>query len=186
MLFYPQIEKNVADAKQEKLIQAFEQLNDTSDYVEPVQINDGQIEKTENQQELLDGARGVIKIPEIDLEMMIFEGSNQASLRKGVGMIEPEKDFSINNIGLAGHRGVAYGKQFNRLNELEPNDEIEIKTKTGVYEFVIVETFIVDQTEVEVLNDKKEPLITLVTCTPIGKADTRDRLIVQAKLKQKA
>lgn len=39
-------------------------------------------------------------------------------------MIEPEKEFGINNVGLAGHRAITHGKQFNRLDELAPNDEI--------------------------------------------------------------
>lgn len=95
-----------------------------------------------------------------------------------------QKKFSVNNVGIAGHRSLAHGKHFNRLGELAVNDEIEIMTKDGTLEFVVADTFIVDQKEVDVLNDKDEPLITLVTCTPIGKKNPTDRLIVQGKLKR--
>lgn len=183
LLFYPQIEKGASDVKQEKLIQAFERLGDEKFQENATEITELQVD--DNQLELLEGARGVVRIPKIDLEMMVFEGSTEASLNKGAGLIEPEKEFGINNVGIAGHRGIIYGKQFNRLDELEPDDEIEINTKAGRYEFVIVNTFVIDEKEVDVLTDKKEPFITLVTCTPIGKVNTPDRLIVQAKLKQK-
>ncbi|GIO07676.1 sortase [Brevibacillus reuszeri] len=187
LLSYPQIEKRASDAKQQQLIEAFEQLGTISEQVEAIPTTDvAPIPPATEQLALLDGARGVIRIPKIDLQMMIFEGSGEAALSKGVGMIEKEKQFGKSNVGLAGHRAIAYGKQFNRLDELAPSDEIEIRTKTDTYEFVVVETFVVNRTEVEVLSDKKEPLLTLVTCTPVGSKDPVDRLIVQAKLKQKS
>lgn len=183
-LFYPKIEKKVSDAKQKKLIETFRQLGNTRAHLEISPTTEVQVNHAQNQMGLLDGARGIIRIPKIDLEMLIFEGANETSLRNGVGMIEPEKRFGINNIGLAGHRAITYGKQFNRLDELVPNDEIKIKTST--YEFVVVQTFVVDRSEVEVLTDKKEPFLTLVTCTPTGKKNPKDRLIVQAKLVHKS
>lgn len=184
LLTYPQLEKKAADHKQEQLIEAFEQLSDVGrkiDEAEPPHAEPANVQQ--DAVELLDGARGVIRIPKIDLNMMIFEGSDESALRKGVGMIEPEKEMGKNNVGLAGHRAVTYGKQFNRLDELAPNDEIEIETKTGRYVFVVTKAFVVDRTKVEVLADQKEPLLTLVTCTPIGKKNPTDRLIVQARLK---
>lgn len=182
LLFYPQLEKKASDQKQEQLIEAFEQMSDVSKQIEASTEHGEPVVVQKDTLELLDGARGVIRIPKIDLNMMIFEGSNEAALSKGVGIIESEKEFGKNNVGLAGHRAVTYGKQFNRLNELVQNDTIEIETKSGSYEFFIVDTFIVDRTKVEVLADQKEPLLTLVTCTPIGKKNPTDRLIVQAKL----
>lgn len=185
LLMYPQLEKKAADHKQEQLIEAFEQLSDVGrkiDEAEPPHAEPANVQQ--DAVELLDGARGVIRIPKIDLNMMIFEGSDESALRKGVGMIEPEKEMGKNNVGLAGHRAVTYGKQFNRLDELAPNDEIEIETKTGRYVFVVTKAFVVDRTKVEVLADQKEPLLTLVTCTPIGKKNPTDRLIVQARLKR--
>ncbi len=185
LLIYPQLEKKTLDKKQEELIQAFLQIGDGIDYGEAPQLEKVEAAVDQEQSEKLDGARGIVRIPKVDLEMVIFEGSTEASLNKGVGMIEPEKEFGVNNVGLAGHRGIVYGKQFNRLDELEPDDEIEIQTKTERYEFVVVKTFVVDYTEVGVLTDKDEPYLTFVTCTPIGKSDTTDRLIVQAILKNR-
>ncbi|WP_082147068.1 class D sortase [Rubeoparvulum massiliense] len=153
----------------------------------PQSNSPSQHQKISNSDELakLDGVRGVIRIPKIEATIPIFAGASETSLRKGVGIIEPKKEFGIHNVGIAGHRAIAYGKQFNRLNELTADDEIEVKTRTNVYTFIVVQSFLVDQTEVNVLADQEEPLITLVTCTPIGAENPTDRLIVQAKLTQK-
>lgn len=182
LLLYPQIEKKFFDSKQEQIIEAFENLGNTSFYEESVLPIEDKADSDEEELRLLDGARGIIRISKIDLEMVIFDGTTPSSLTKGIGMIEPNKQFGINNIGLAGHRATTSGKQFNRLDELELHDIVEIKTEDSNYEFEIVRTFVVDQTEIEVLNDAQEPLLTLVTCTPLGKKNPTDRLIVQAKL----
>ena len=55
----------------------------------------------------------------------------------------------------------------------------------GGYRFVIVKTFVVDRTQVEVLDDQAEPLLTLVTCTPVGAKNPRERLIVQRSFPRK-
>lgn len=195
LLFYPKIEKVFFDVKQQELIEAFERIAyfeypDDYDTLEVPNLDQLQSfqtserEKSNEYLELLDGAEGIIRISKIDLEILVFKGADETSLKKGVGIIEPEKKIGVNNVGIAGHRGIAHGKQFNRLGELTINDEIEIFTRDGIFEFIVVETFVVDQKEIEVLNDKDEPFITLVTCTPIGKRNTNDRLIVQGKLKK--
>lgn len=184
-LFYPQWELERHDQKQKQLIYAFEQMGSVSEHV-PAEKTTAPTAQTSAPAALLAGAKGVIRIPKIDLEMIIFAGADSLVLNKGAGMIEPDKEFGKNNVGLAGHRGATRGKQFNRLDELAPNDEIDIQTKTAHYRFVIVKTFVVDRTQVEVLDDQAEPLLTLVTCTPVGAKNPRERLIVQAKLSAKS
>lgn len=185
LLFYPQIEKKFFDTNQEQLIEAFENLGNTSFDEEAVSPIEVKANPDDEELGLLDGTRGIIRIPKIDLEMMIFDGATPNSLTKGIGMIEPNKQFGLHNIGLAGHRSTTHGKQFNRLDELTLHDSVDIQTESGNYEFEIVRTFVVDRTEIEVLDDGQEPLLTLVTCTPLGKKNPTDRLIVQAKLKNK-
>lgn len=139
---------------------------------------------TEEQLNLVKGAIGILRIPKISLELMIFNNADEISLQNGTGLIDQEKKIGVNNVGIAGHRSVARGKNFNRLGELAANDEIEIITQEGTFTFVIADTFVVDQREVSVLTDKEEPYVTLVTCTPVGAVNPTDRLIVQGKLKQ--
>lgn len=188
VVFFPQLEKQFYNREQRQLIATFEQLGNTeqielasihSEETPTVKKNTQSINEPSNP---LDNARGIIHIDKIDLEMVIFDGTSPEALGKGIGMIEPKKKIGVNNIGLAGHRAVAKGKQFNRLGELTVNDEIRVTTEDGTYDFVIVDSFVVHQSEVSVLDDQDEPLLTLVTCTPLGTANPPDRLIVQAAL----
>ncbi len=186
IFLYPLYENMQYDREQQQLLDSFAQLGNT----EQLEQASMQIEQTvaesertnEDKSDLLKGTRGLLSIDKIDLDMLIFDGTSTEALSKGIGMIEPQKEFGVNNIGLAGHRAVTRGKQFNRLDELDVNDEIQVTTSNGTLEYVVVDTFVVHQSEVSVLNDQDEPLLTLVTCTPIGSRNPPHRLIVQAAL----
>lgn len=182
LIVYPLIQKETFDSRQDRLIKAFEEMGkyESSSHASNVQSGNSRLAKSDINS--VNGAIGTIIITKINLKMLIFKGSNSEALNKGIGMIEPKKKLGVQNIGLAGHRSTIFGKQFNRLNELAPGDEIEIRTKSKVYTFVVNHTFVVPRTQIEVLADKKTPYVTLVTCTPIGKKNPLDRLIVQAKL----
>lgn len=183
---YPQLEKWQFDREQRQLLDSFAQLGKT-EQLEHASMQVENIVETleqtdEDHADSLKGARGLLSIEKIDLDMLIFDGASPKSLSKGIGMIEPQKEIGLNNIGLAGHRAVARGKQFNRLDELSVNDEIQVTTQNGRFDFIIVDTFVVHQSEVSVLDDQAEPMLTLVTCTPLGSRNSPNRLIVQAAL----
>lgn len=185
VVFYPQFKNYTYDREQQQLLTSFQQLGDT-DLLEQLSTDAETvtIDPNDDLAKQLEGARGILTIDKIDVEMIVFDGAGVEALSKGAGMIEPKKEFGVNNIGIAGHRAVAKGKQFNRLGELNIDDEIQVTTQDGTYTFVITDTFVVHQSDISVLQDKDEPLITLVTCTPLGKRNPPDRLIVQAALKQ--
>jgi len=197
LVFYPQIEKMFYDHEQQALIDSFEQLGDTellqhlsTDAEGVIQTDDVlNVEKSiasddgKKDKQMLEGAQAILRIDSIDLEMIVFNGATANNLSKGAGIVEPKKKFGVNNVGLAGHRALVKGKQFNRLDELEPNDIIEVTTQDGVLKYEVTRNFVVPKTQVSVLNDTGTPLITLITCTPVGKSNPPDRLIVQAQLK---
>lgn len=138
----------------------------------------------ESQNVLLNGAKGILKIPKIDMDMVIFNGASQTELDKGAGMIEPQKEFMRHNIGLAGHRSVAKGRLFNRVGELREGDEIFVDTLQKTLRYKVTDIFVVHESEVSVLDNQDTPLLTLVTCTPLGKRNPPNRLIVQAELQK--
>ena len=200
LVFYPQLEKKFYDHEQQALIDSFEQLGETEllqqlstdaeavvheDDVLNVErsIASGGVNEEKEKQQVLEGARAILRIESIGLEMIVFEGATANHLSKGAGIVEPNKKFGVNNVGLAGHRALAKGKQFNRLDELETKDIIKITTKDGMQEYEITRKFVVPKTEVSILDDADTPLITLITCTPLGVSNPPDRLIVQAELK---
>lgn len=179
---YPFLQKVAYDRQQQQLLTAFDQLGAIEDR-ENFDDQESALSSINEDQSLdLKGARGIITIGKIDLEMLIFEGASETELSKGVGMIEPQKDFFKHNVGLAGHRAVADGKQFNRLDELSMDDEIQVNTLNRTLHYRVTDTFIVHKTEVSVLEDQENPHLTLVTCTPLGSWHPTDRLIVQAEL----
>lgn len=186
IILYPLYENMQYDREQQQLLDSFAQLGNT-EQLEQASMEAEQAEADFEQangdkSDQLKGARGLISIDKIDLDMLIFDGTSTETLSKGIGMVEPQKEFGVNNIGLAGHRAITHGKQFNRLDELTVNDEIQVTTSDGTLKFAVVDTFVVHQSEVSVLNDQDEPLLTLVTCTPIGSRNPPHRLIVQAAL----
>lgn len=198
LLAYPSVKNRIEDARQKALLEAFVQMEDieipensTSVTIEenPKATNSPEAVVDENDVDekelaLLDGARGILRIPGIDMEMLIFEGATADSLEKGAGMIEPKKEFDKDNVGLAGHRSVTYGRRFNRLGEIKRSDIMEVWTSKAIYEYEVTEILTVDRSETGVLADEKEPLLTLVTCTPVGKKNPAQRLIVQGRLVQ--
>lgn len=191
-IFYLQIEKFMYDREQQQLIESFEQLG-TLDFIEEIEANNesaitvsnnkGESQSKETN-EMLTEARGMIQINSIDLEMVIFNSTTSYNLSKGVGMIEPKKEIGLNNIGLAAHRALTKGKQFNRLDEVREGDAINVQTQDRSFEFIVTRRFVVHKSDVSVLEDQEEPLVTLVTCTPLGRPNPPDRLIVQAVLKE--
>lgn len=186
ILFYPQLEKKAYNKEQQDILEAFERLGAIEESEQSIGDDVGSVQdaKTANtdQAELLEGVKGLLQIDKIDLEIPIFDNSSVDALTKGVGMIEPEKQFEMNNIGIAGHRSVTHGKQFNRLREVQPGDTAVVVTNDGTYEYVITDSFVVHQSEVSVLDDQEDPLLTLVTCTPLGSRNPPYRLIVQGQL----
>ncbi len=125
---------------------------------------------------------GTIEIPEINLTLPILEGATIPNLKKGAGRLEGTAFLGEKgNAAIAAHRSYTYGKDFNRLDELENGDEIIITTETTTYTYIVDNTLRVlpDDTSVLASNQDKS-IITLITCDPIK--DPTHRLIVQASL----
>lgn len=182
LLVSPQIEKHAYEVEQERLIKTFEDLGQLEDSGEPDQTL--KAEMPARDEPFMDGVIGVLRIPAIDMEMAIFEDASEQSLLKGAGVINPLQDIGVHNVGLAGHRSTINGKLFNRLDELARGDLIEIETQNEKLSFEVMNTFVVDRTDIHVLDNQQTPLLTLVTCTPIGIKNPTDRLIIQAKLQK--
>lgn len=123
---------------------------------------------------------GKIKISKINVNMPILMGATEKNLNRGAAVIEGTSDFGVvGNVGIAAHRGRSYGIFFNRLNEVEPGDIIEVTTNNTVYKYTVYKVHIVEPTEVSVLNrNKTDKILTLVTCDPVK--NPTHRLIVHA------
>lgn len=123
---------------------------------------------------------GKIKISKIDLVMPVLVGATEKNLNRGAATISGTSEFGvIGNVGIAAHRGRSYGVFFNRLDEIEPGDIIEVTANNKVYKYTVYKTHIVEPTDVSVLyRNDKDKVLTLVTCDPVK--NPTHRLIVHA------
>jgi sortase A len=121
-----------------------------------------------------------LRIPEIDLDAVLFEGVTPATLKNGPGHMPwtPVPGQPGNSV-ISGHR-TTYGAPFYDLDLLEPGDVIEIDTAIGTHVYTVRETVIVLPTDVWVTEPRPGAWITLTTCNP--KLSARERLIVFAEL----
>jgi sortase A len=125
-------------------------------------------------------AMGRIKIPKINVNIPILEGTSKANLKVGAGHVSGTSDIgTVGNAVLAAHRSHTYGRMFNRLDELEVGDKIEVTTKEGTFEYTIYKIHVVEPDDISVLyRSKEDKVLTLITCTPLYIAS--HRLIVHA------
>ena len=124
---------------------------------------------------------GRIEIPRLGVSAVVRAGSDARTLRLAVGYIPGTAlPGEIGNVGLAGHRDTF----FRKLRDINPDDEIRVTTKDGVFRYFVQRTSIVQPKDVWVLDPTNYASLTLVTCYPfsyIGSAP--QRFIVRAALK---
>lgn len=128
---------------------------------------------------------GMLRIPKIDLYLPVLSGATEDNLNISAASIENTgKPGEIGNYCVAGHRVRKYGQHFNRLDELETGDIIEFEAGKEKYEYVIFDKFVVNPTEVWVINktSRTEREITLITCYPL--VNPTQRLIIKGRMEK--
>lgn len=128
-------------------------------------------------------------IPDINLEWTVVEGVGTDELRDGPGHYGTTPMPGMpGNTSIAGHR-TTWGAPFNRIDELEPGDEITVRTIQGTFTYRVVAQesgkghFIVTPDRIDVLDQDFEVApnrLTLTACHP--KFSARQRIIVVAEL----
>jgi len=122
-----------------------------------------------------------ISIPSIEIEWIVNEGTDYATLRKGPGFYIPstlpgEEGTTV----VSGHR-TTYGAPFSRLDELKEGDKIIIETPGNEkFTYIVIDKKEVAPTDMNVLEKTDYPSLVLTTCTP--KYFATRRLIVFAKI----
>ncbi|HEX6596545.1 MAG TPA: class E sortase [Acidimicrobiales bacterium] len=121
-----------------------------------------------------------IRIPALDVDAVVVEGVTPSALRAGAGHYpQTPLPCEAGNVSIAGHR-TTYGKPFGNLDRLKAGDTIELTTPIGGCVYQLTKApFIVEPTDMSVLEATGDRTVTLTTCHPKGSA--AQRLIVQAK-----
>lgn len=121
-----------------------------------------------------------LRIPEIGVDEVLFEGVDVETLRKGPGhMPGTPLPGQPGNAVISGHR-TTYGRPFFDLDLLSPGDRIEVSTATGTHVYSVREIHVVQPTDVWVAADRPGGWLTLTTCNP--KFSARQRLVVWAEM----
>ena len=129
-----------------------------------------------------------LRIPKLDVEVLVVEGTTPAALRAGAGhYVDSPLPGEVGNVAIAGHR-TTYGRPFNRMDELVEGDVVELETPFAVYTYTAVAAFgghanpwVVPPTDFSVVSpDGAKSILTLTTCHPKGSA--RHRLIMRFEL----
>ncbi|WP_279007117.1 class C sortase, partial [Thomasclavelia cocleata] len=117
------------------------------------------------------GIIGSIEIPQIDVNLPIYHGTNDDVLNVGAGHVEnssmPVGGTNTHTV-ITGHSGLPSNKLFTRLDELEKNDKFYIYVLDEVlaYEIDKIEVVLPENANYQIEDGKD--LATLVTCTPYG------------------
>jgi sortase A len=123
---------------------------------------------------------GRVEIPRLGVSAVIKAGSDSRTLRLAVGHIAGTAlPGDHGNVGLAGHRDTF----FRRLRDIRPDDRIRVVTPEGTFTYKVARTDVVQPTDVWVLDQTAQSVLTLVTCYPftyVGSAP--ERFIVRAEL----
>jgi len=140
----------------------------------------------QTQQSSLPGhVEGVLIIDKIRLKLPILTDATVDNLKLSVASIaNTGKAGAVGNYAIAGHRNLTYGKNFNRLDEVEIGDRIEVDTGTQQYWYQVQEKLYVLPEEVWVLKGNgRDKEITLITCHPMQ--NPTHRLVIKGKLVEK-
>ena len=124
----------------------------------------------------------VLRIPSVQLEAPVLEGTDRITLNSGVGRIAGTAlPGERGNIGIAGHRDGF----FRALKDLNRGDTIQLVTSHGTDTYVVDKLLITLPSDASVLRASTQSELTLVTCYPFYFVGTApQRFIVRASLQK--
>ena len=118
------------------------------------------------------GVMGYIEIPEIDVSLPIYHGTEESVLQVAVGHLDwtslPVGGESTHCV-LSGHRGLPSAKLFTNLDKLQTGDIFMLRILDDVLTYEVDQILIVEPQETGALRiEEGKDYCTLVTCTPYG------------------
>lgn len=118
------------------------------------------------------GVMGYIEIPEIDVSLPIYHGTEDPVLQVAVGHLEwtslPVGGESTHCV-LSGHRGLPSAKLFTDLDKLREGDTFLLRVLDEILTYEVDQILIVEPQDTAALEIAEgEDYCTLVTCTPYG------------------
>ena len=119
-----------------------------------------------------DGILGYVEVPDIDITLPIYHGTDEMVLQVAIGHLEwtslPTGGESTHCV-ISGHRGLPSARLFTDLDKIEVGDRFMIHVLDEMLTYEVDQILIVEPDETdELLIKEGKDLCTLVTCTPYG------------------
>ena len=189
MTEYSKAVEEMTDTRMEEMLTAAETYNAT---LSPISVSadgvyslSGLTAAQKQYDEILavneSGIMGQLEIPELDICLPIYHGTDGSTLEKGVGHLLGSS-FPVGGNGthavLTGHSGLSREKMLTDLEKMKVGDRffLQVLDRTLAYEVRDIFTVLPDDTShLGIRQD--EDMCTLITCTPYG-VNTH-RLLVQ-------
>lgn len=178
--------ETVKQADKEKLDAAKEAARKYNEQLSSAEVRDANGENEEEGTSYIDmlglgEALGYITIPDIDVELPIYEGTNDDALHEGVGHLTqssyPIGGESTHSV-LTGHRGLPDAVLFTDLDKVEIGDIFYLHIMDEILAYQVDQIKVVEPEVTEDLEIVKgQDYCTLVTCTPY--AINSHRLLVR-------
>ncbi|WP_206447588.1 class C sortase [Agrococcus sp. KRD186] len=113
-----------------------------------------------------------IRIPSIAVDLPIYHGTDEATLRRGVGHLLgsalPVGGAGTHSV-LTAHRGLPEAVLFSDLDKVEVGDVFELEVYGEVLVYRVREVQVIDPGNTDLLlPESGDDLVSLVTCTPLG------------------
>lgn len=116
---------------------------------------------------------GVLKIDKINFEGLVYEGTSDKILKKGIGHFENTPILN-GNVCVAGHN---YLKYLAKLHTLQKGDKISYISYLGTKEYEVSNIKEIDETDFSLLENSDNNIISIITCI---KNKPEKRLCLQA------
>jgi len=108
---------------------------------------------------------GLLEVPRLKLSVAVVEGDDESSLLEGAGHLpDTPMPWARGNSVLAGHRDM----DFRPLRGIKKGDMVRFRTADLVADYVVLDTLIVEPSDVSVLRATARPILTLITCYPFA------------------
>jgi sortase A len=121
-----------------------------------------------------------LSIPRLDVSVVVLQGSDAQTLRRGPGHLENTALAGQDgNMVVAGHRDSFFWP----LQNIRLGDDVFVEASEGRFRYRVEAVRIVNPRDISVLDATEAPVLTLITCYPFwvfGAAP--DRFVVRATL----
>jgi sortase A len=118
-------------------------------------------------------AIGRLEVPRLALSVVVLEGDDPKTLRRGAGRIPGTAwPGQPGNLAIAGHRDTF----FRPLRGIRTDDVLQLTTPNGSFVYQVQSVRVVAPTQTEVLASIPQQTLTLITCYPflyVGHAPNR-------------